>query len=269
MRFLVVVFALLLISVQAEEPTTLTWIGGASGSLLTESNWDPAGLPQNENWARITNSVTFTESGKDYYWRNAKLTIVGKSTVNFGARFWFPKSDSYLINKKDVLVDIEEGSSLNATYMIGGKNTATFIKTGKGSIVGRCIGSSGNLYEKIRILDGAVSLYGGEDNCLRAVSSIEIGEDASVKVESKNGIDTSTASARVLVQVDGILDFNSQAQKIDGLTGSGIVTNAFGGVKLQMRAQKQNVFSGRFHGRLEVAPLADAPEDACLIIGDA
>ena len=135
MRFLVVVFALLLISVQAEEPTTLTWIGGASGSLLTESNWDPAGLPQNENWARITNSVTFTESGKDYYWRNAKLTIVGKSTVNFGARFWFPKPDSYLINKKDVLVDIEEGSSLNATYMIGGKNTATFIKTGKGSIV--------------------------------------------------------------------------------------------------------------------------------------
>ena len=56
---------------------------------------------------------------------------------------------------------------------------------------------------------------------------------------------------------------------MDGLCGSGVITNAKAGITLQMRAQAQNVFTGRIHGALNVAPVAEAPVDACLVIGDA
>jgi hypothetical protein len=71
------------------------------------------------------------------------------------------------------------------------------------------------------------------------------------------------------VKVDGILDLNSKAQKVDGLCGSGVITNASGGLTVQMRAQGQNEFSGKIFGALKVVPSASVPADACLVIAGA
>ena len=255
------------------EPRTVTWIGEASGELLSASNWDPAlefpdGDKNWSDWARITNTVEFTENTDKYFWRNSRLSISGNSTVTFKARFW-TATEKYLTADKETYVDIEKGSTLVSSMMIGGIKTCTFVKTGGGTLEGYNIGSFGNLYNKIRILEGTVKLSGNLNNALRACSGIEIGSSAKVILTVANSIDTDSADARALVKVDGILDVNSKAQTMDGLCGSGVITNAKAGITLQMRAQAQNVFTGRIHGALNVAPVADAPVDACLVIGDA
>lgn len=255
------------------EPRTVTWIGGASGELFAASNWDPAlEFPDDDknwsDWARITNTVTFTENDLKYFWRNSRLSISGNSTVTFKSRFWTALA-TYLTADKEAYVDIEKGSSLVANSMIGGINTCTFVKTGGGTIEGRNIGSNGNLFNKIRILEGTAKLSGDTDNALRACSGIEIGSGAKVALTGANGIDTATANARALLKVDGILDVSSKAQKVDGLCGSGVITNASGVVTVLMRAQGQNEFSGKIFGALKVAPAATAPAGACLVIADA
>ena len=255
------------------EPRTVTWIGGASGSLFDAANWDPAlEFPDDDknwrDWARITNTVTFTENDLKYFWRNSRLSISGNSTVTFKSRFWTALA-TYLTADKEAYVDIEKGSSLVANSMIGGINTCTFVKTGGGTIEGRNIGSNGNLFNKIRILEGTAKLSGDTDNALRACSGIEIGSGAKVALTGANGIDTATANARALLKVDGILDVSSKAQKVDGLCGSGVITNASGVVTVLMRAQGQNEFSGKIFGALKVAPAATAPAGACLVIADA
>ena len=254
------------------EPRTVTWIGGASGELLNETNWDPKlQFASDGSWidcARITNSVTFTEQGLDYFWRNSRLSIFGNSTVTFKSRFW-TATERYLTADKETYVDIEKGSTLVSSQMIGGIKTCTFVKTGGGTIDGYNIGSFGNLYNKIRILEGTVKLSGNLNNALRACSGIEIGSSAKVILTDANSIDTSSADACALVKVEGILDISSKAQKVDGLCGSGVITNAKAGITVQMRAQAQNIFTGRIHGALNVAPAAEAPVDACLVIGDA
>ena len=91
------------------EPRTVTWIGGASGELLNETNWDPKlQFASDGSWidcARITNSVTFTEQGLDYFWRNSRLSIFGNSTVTFKSRFW-TATERYLTADKETYVDI-------------------------------------------------------------------------------------------------------------------------------------------------------------------
>lgn len=268
----VLIFATTL-SASAAEPRTVTWIGGASGSLFAAENWDPAlEFPDTDknwsDWARITNSVTFTENDAKYFWRNSRLSISGNSTVTFKSRFWTALA-KYLTSDKEAFVDVETGSTLAANYMIGGIPTCTFVKTGGGKISGKDIGSNGNLFNRIRILEGTVDLYGDSNNALRAKTGIEIGCGARVSLTGANGIDTVTTGARALVKVDGVLDVNSKAQKVDGLCGNGVITNAYGGLTVQMRAQGQNEFSGRIFGALKVEPAAGAPADACLVIADA
>ena len=261
------------LSASAADPQTITWIGGAEGSLFDITKWDPAPVSLNSNteWkdsVRITNTVEFTESGTGYFWRNSYLSISGNSTVKFHARFWTALA-KHLTADKEAFVDVEKGSTLVASLMIGGINTCTFVKTGGGKIYGRNIGSAGNLFNKIRILEGTVELDGESNNALRAKTSIEIGSEAQVILNGANGIDTDTDIARALLKVDGLLDLTSKAQRMDGLCGSGVITNAAGGITLQMRAQGQNEFSGKIFGALKVAPAETAPADACLVIASA
>ena len=261
------------LSASAADKRTVTWIGGASGSLFAAENWDPAlEFPDTDknwrDWARITNTVTFTENNATFFWRNSRLSISGNSTVTFKSRFWTALA-KYLTPDKETFVDIETGSTLAANYMIGGIPTCTFVKTGGGKISGRNIGSNGNLFSRIRILEGTVDLSGDSNNALRAINGIEIGSGARVSLSVANSIDTATTGARALVKVDGILDLNSKAQKVDGLCGSGVITNAYGGLTVQMRAQGQNEFSGKIFGALKVVPLASVPADACLVIAGA
>jgi hypothetical protein len=203
-------------SLSASAADIITWIGKSSGSLFDITKWDPAPVSLNSNteWkdsVRITNTVEFTESGTAYFWRNSYLSISGNSTVKFHARFWTAQED-YLTADKEAFVDVEKGSTLEASLMIGGINTCTFVKTGGGKIYGRNIGSAGNLFNKIRILEGTVELDGESNNALRAKTSIEIGSEAQVILNGANGIDTDTDIARALLKVDGLLDLTSKAQ---------------------------------------------------------
>lgn len=262
------------LSASAADKRIVTWIGGDLGSLFTAKNWDPElEFPDTDknwsDWARITNSVTFTENDATYFWRNSRLSISGNSTVTFNARFW-TATEKYLTADKEMFVDIEEGSTFVSTYLIGGNSdhTFTFVKTGGGKIVGDRIGSLGNLFNKIRIQEGTAELRGNRANPpLRAKTSIEIGSEARVLLINENAIAVDDGCA--LLKVDGLLDINSKAQIIDGLCGSGVITNAAGGITLQMRAQGQNEFSGKIFGALKVAPTETAPVDSCLVIASA
>ena len=96
------------------EPRTVTWIGGASGSLFDAANWDPAlEFPDDDknwrDWARITNTVTFTENDLKYFWRNSRLSISGNSTVTFKSRFWTALA-TYLTADKEAYVDSNSSS---------------------------------------------------------------------------------------------------------------------------------------------------------------
>ena len=63
-----------------------TWIGGSSGAVLDAANWDNGKPNSNALVARITNSVTFTETGSAYYWYHAAVQVAPGVTVTFKAR---------------------------------------------------------------------------------------------------------------------------------------------------------------------------------------
>ena len=79
-------FATLGVLPLSADDTTATWIGGSSGAALTAANWGLEKIEDCKGYFRITNTVTFTESGASYFWNIASLTVENRSTVTFAAR---------------------------------------------------------------------------------------------------------------------------------------------------------------------------------------
>ena len=267
-KFIVRIFAAvgMVASVSAD---TLTWIGGSAGAALSSENWDPNGEPHRSNAVQVTNSVTFAENTADDFWRISSLSVLNNSTVTFKARFWAAE-EKYLTSDKEMFVDIDSGSTLKIAYMIGASPvnkvaTCTFVRRGGGTLDTTRIGSYGNLFKSIRLESGLTKV--SDSTGLRATTAITISDDAQVAVSGENCVDTQIGTS--LVTVDGLLNCCGKIQTIDGLAGSGVVTNADKGLVVQLRSQGQNEFSGKIFGKLSIVPHDDAPAGAYLVVGDA
>lgn len=256
----------------AASAETRTWIGGSKAAFLTQANWDPEGSPNAPHDVLITNSVTFTESGASQWWYFSRVTVSNNSSVTFAARFSSTGTSSDLLPGKECLLDIGAGSSLYASYMtlgapISGAAQTTLVKTGGGLYKTARLGSAGNLFKKARLLEGRTEVLGGDGGTgIYVKDEIEIGTNA---VFQANGPTYFIQDGTPLWTINGVLNLNGYARTLYGIRGSGTITNIGTGVTLNLTKQGQNEFSGRIFGRLNVAPSASAPANACLVIGDA
>lgn len=166
----------------ASTADTLTWIGGSSGAAKTAANWDPSASPDAPNEALITNTVTFTETGTDIWWRFSRVTVKRNSTVTYSARFSSPTTMSYLSDNQ-CFVDIEAGSLFKPGYVIGYKN-ATFVKVGGGTIQTGHIGHSGsdNIFKNIWVKEGKAITSDGSDGGIYASSGITVDSGAELVI---------------------------------------------------------------------------------------
>ena len=252
---------------------TVTWIGGSRGAAKTAANWDPEGLPDAPNEALITNTVTFTESGTSVWWYFSRVTVSNNSTVTYSARFASASSAAHLSPDKECFVDVVTGSQFKPGYIIGQAvggtaSQATFVKLGGGTLETGHIGHGGNFFKNVWLKEGKTIINGELDNGFMATTGIKVDAGAELVLKGANCI-VADSKCKALVTVNGLLDLSGTAQKMDGLSGTGVITNASAGITLRMVRQGQNEFSGRIFGWLNVAPVSSAPAGACLVIGDA
>ena len=269
-----IVLASAALAAAASSAETVVWKGGSKAAALTAANWDPAGSPGAPNEALITNTVTFTDSDSSKWWRFSRVTVSNNSTVTYsaGARFSCTTDMSYLTPDKECFIDVVTGSTFKPGYVIGYR-TATFVKIGGGTIQTAHIGHGGNdnTFNILRIKEGKAITSDGNGGGIYAKTSLRVDAGAVLVLNGANAIDVSagTYGGQALVTVNGVLNCGGVPQRVDGLTGSGVVTNAAAGLTLRMFKQGQNEFSGRIFGWLDVAPVSSAPAGACLVIGDA
>ena len=270
-----IVLASAALAAAASSAETVVWKGGSSGAALTAANWDPAGSPSAPNEALITNTVTFTDSSQNTWWRFSRVTVSNNSTVTYsaGARFASASSAADLSPDKECFVDVVTGSQFKPGYIIGQAvdgtaSQATFVKLGGGTLETGHIGHGGNFFKNVWLKEGKTIINGGLDNGFMATTGIKVDAGAELVLKGANCI-VADSKCKALVTVNGLLDLSGTAQKMDGLSGTGVITNASAGITLRMVRQGQNEFSGRIFGWLNVEPDATAPASACLVIGDA
>ena len=235
------------------DDTTATWIGGSSGAALTAANWGLEKIEDCKGYFRITNTVTFTESGAGSFWYIASLTIENRSAVTFGARYWHNSGSTTEI------LDIGEGSSLNASYMIGGNTAKTFYRRGAGTLTTPSVGSNGNVWKEEYFEDGL-----SKASALYVTDLIDIAAPATLQLTATTG----ATQGNPVWNVNGVLDCNAKAiPSIAGISGSGLITNAN---NLTVNLLKPNLtFDGAIQGRLVIEPSANADPDAYMVIGNA
>ena len=246
-------FATLGVLPLSADDTTATWIGGSSGAALTAANWGLEKLEDCKGYFRITNTVTFTESGSSYFWNIASLTVENRSTVTYASRYWFNTGSATEI------LDIGEGSEVKPTYMMGGNAAKTFYRRGAGTLTTPSVGSYGNVWKSVYFEDGL-----SKANALYVTDLIDIAAPATLRLTAVTG----ATQGNPVWNVNGVLDCNNQKiPSIAGISGSGLITNAN---NLTVNLLKPNLtFDGAIQGRLVIEPSANADPDAYMVIGNA
>lgn len=246
-------FATLGVLPLSADDTTATWIGGSSGAALTAANWGLEKIEDCKGYFRITNTVTFTESGSSYFWNIASLTVENRSTVTYASRYWFNTGSATEI------LDIGEGSEVKPTYMMGGEKTKSFYRRGAGTLTTPSVGSNGNVW-KNTYFEGGLSKV----SAFYVTDLIDISAPATVRLTAATG----ATQGNPVWNVNGLLDCNNQKiPSIAGISGSGVITNAN---NLTVNLLKPNqTFDGAIQGRFVIEPSADADPDAYMVIGNA
>ena len=247
--------------------TEVTWIGGASGSFHTASNWDPAVVPSGEKSAAyvavFTNSASLT--GSDW-WYPAGLKVRGNSTVtlDLGTYRFMPSKVS---EDGWIVFDVETGSSfeLTTTSNIYGSELSSFKKTGGGTVrmSGSVVVNDGMCFKTLDIAEGMLDMPG-----VGVMNGITVRSGATLAVRNESGISRGNYPPYVITVEEGAtLDCGGKRHWIGSLAGAGEVTNTGLGLYLNLGVSGATFF-GKIHGKLIVAPAASVtPQGSYVVIG--
>lgn len=247
----------LLCSVAAAAPSY--WIGGASGSFNTATNWDPEGVPNTAGSSAVfTNAATVSMSGAFCEIH----ALGGDLTINHSYRV-----STVGNSQNEVIVEVGGGytASFNftgsdATHIFYGQRDCTFVKSGAGRLnVPRCLGYNTDYFKDFDIRDGTLALtenYGG----LNSVDGyVHIADGATFLQDG--GFNELPTATTVEIDAGGTLNYNNVGgTTLRGIVGAGAASglgNSSSGVSLRGEGRargSQGVFSGTLSGYVKMMP---------------
>ena len=224
---------------------TTVWIGGTSGSVFEETNWDNGVPHNNARIARFTNSVTFVAENKEKGWYVNGVELADGVTVKDNTR-----NNPVSAEDGQRIFDIGKGAKFVNTYVFYGKPELTLVKRGEGVLESSWCGSGNSRYKDVIVEGGTLYTHYSGANCrLQPYSNLIVRAGAEIKITDNNIV--STNGTLVTVDALGKIDCNNRLQTWPGLEGYGIITNAGKGVRLTLE-HSGKVFSGEIHGKLIV-----------------
>ncbi|MBQ2632077.1 MAG: hypothetical protein IJG13_20565, partial [Kiritimatiellae bacterium] len=201
----------------------------------------------------------------------AGISVAPGVTATYNAR-QTPAEAKWRENNEYV-IDVGAGGKFSNTYLFYGLPSATLVKTGAGALHAYYLGTDSGYYNlgNVDVREGLlVASDAYHSSRVHVKDTIRVRDGGTIRFTYRNAVSTGAAyPALFKVDAGGVIDLNEKAQTFAGLTGDGVVTNAWAGLTLSCRRSGE-VFSGKVYGKVVVKPDANnAAAGSYCVIGSA